>query len=876
MQRSNDISVNNRLRQERIERNWRQRDLAEQLGTTVVTVKRWERGYQQPSSYFRTKLCVLFGKSAEELGLVPNEAPEDTAFWSIPFPRNPFFTGRGLVLKQLHAILTSKPTMATRSYSLHGLGGIGKTQLAIEYAYRHRSEYQAVFWIEAETHTSLTSSFVKLATLLALPEGAEEDQSRIVAAVLRWLNRHEGWLLIFDNVEELSLVKPFLPTSDLGALLLTTRLQTLGTLAQQVDLPPMNIQEGVDFLLARTNHKASIESDQQEYAAAYTIITEMGGLPLALEQAGAYINATRCSLMDYLHLFQEVQHRLLDEHEPSSDHPLSVNRTFLLAFKQVEQRNPLAAELLTACAFLASEAIPEMFFLKGAPWLGSTLEAMTTDPLAFSEAIKVLLSYSLLQRSASTHTITVHRLVQAVLKARLTKSEQHSWERRIIDAMGQLFPADEGTQANYLAIGEQLITHAQTCLLLADRWHEDEALRIPLMTHVAAYLSKRVRYAEAELLFGRAVQVGEHVLGTEHLQVAEALYGLANLYQEQGKYSEAETLFERVLRVRQRELAAQHPLVATSLNTLGYCYYRRGKYEQAEDCYQRALRIREQVVAPEHPDIASSLLNLGTLYWRQGKYEQAEPLLKQALHIWEQALGFEHPQVTFPLTTLGVLHYDQGNYEQAEAYYQQTLRIWEQVFSEHPRLATSLNNLGALYQEQRKYAQAEEYYQRALLIWEHTAGSEHPESATILYNLGILCYEQGKYAQAEEYYQQALPIWEHALGSEHPDTAYVWNGLANLSRDQGEYERANQLYQRALTIRQQHLNPQHPVIADTLYDLARFHHLQQQTTQALLYYQQTLVIRQQVYGPEHPKTEEARHAITQLLQRPGSKTPAHP
>src|SRR5581483_1419437 len=462
--------------------------------------------------------------------------------------------------------------------SLHGLGGIGKTQLAIEYAYRHRYAYQAIFWVEAETYASLTSSFVRFAAALVLPEEAEEDQRKTVAAVLRWLNRHEGWLLIFDNVENLSFIKSFSPTSDQGAILLTTRLQSLGTLAQRLALPPMTLQEGSDFLLARTNRKKYAEVNQQEYAAAQEIITEMGGLPLALEQAGAYIDATQCSLSEYLHLFRQMQHRFLDEHEPSSDHPLSVNRTFLLTFEQVAQRNPFAAELLTACAFLAPEAIPEMFFLESSPWLGPAFEVMASDPLAFPDAIKVLLSYSLLQRNAPTRTITVHRLVQAVLKARLTETEQRIWGRRGIDAMNRLFPADDGTQANYLSIGEQLITHAQACLLLADQWNEDEALRVSLMSHVAAFLSRCVCYGDAEPLFERTIQIGETVLGAEHLLVAEALYGLADLYLEQGKYAKAEPLLERVLGIRNQALAAYHPLVATSLNGLGYCYFRRGKY----------------------------------------------------------------------------------------------------------------------------------------------------------------------------------------------------------------------------------------------------------------------------------------------------------
>ena len=307
---------NDRLRQERIRRNWRQKDIAEQLGTTVLTVKRWERGHQQPGPYFREKLCALFDKSPADLGLIPEEPyllsvpPEATSLWNIPFPRNPFFVGRDQILAQLHTGLTGKPTRAalTQSYSLHGLGGIGKTQLAIEYSYRHRREYSAILWVEAETQASLTASFVALAGLLALPEQKEEDHNKVMAAVLHWLNGHQGWLLIFDNVEDLTSLAPFLPSSDQGALLLTTRLQTLEVLTQRVELPLLTNQEGCDFLLVRTGrlrHRTDHPSiDTQDLAVARQIVAQMGGLPLALEQAGAYIESTQCGLPDYLRLFQ--------------------------------------------------------------------------------------------------------------------------------------------------------------------------------------------------------------------------------------------------------------------------------------------------------------------------------------------------------------------------------------------------------------------------------------------------------------------------------------------------------------------------------------------------------------------------------------------
>ncbi len=215
MERFSSPSWSKRLQHERILRNWRQQDLADHLETTVVTIRRWERGSQQPSAYFRVKQCVLFGISAQELGLVepaatspgatvgeggtPTQAPSIEApstLWAMPYPRNPFFTGRDPLLEQLHQQLAHEHRVAfSQSIVLSGLGGIGKTQTAIEYAYRHVHDCTAVFWIGAETAERLVSSFLTLAETLQLPEQQESEKLQVVRAVQRWLATHQGWLL---------------------------------------------------------------------------------------------------------------------------------------------------------------------------------------------------------------------------------------------------------------------------------------------------------------------------------------------------------------------------------------------------------------------------------------------------------------------------------------------------------------------------------------------------------------------------------------------------------------------------------------------------------------------------------------------------------
>src|SRR5262249_25924319 len=220
--------------------------------------------------------------------------------WNVPYARNPFFTGREEILETLHKHLSGEAVGAiTQSYALSGLEGIGKTQLAVEYSYRYSLSYSAIFWIAAANTETILHSFGSVAERLQFPERQDADQEKIVATVQRWLSTHNQWLLVFDNVEDLALLQRFLPAARVGAVLLTTRRQSLGTWAHSLELSELSHSEGVLLLLRRAkmlSPQASQEEMQKlakiipaEYQAAEQLIAAMDGLPLALDQAGAYI-----------------------------------------------------------------------------------------------------------------------------------------------------------------------------------------------------------------------------------------------------------------------------------------------------------------------------------------------------------------------------------------------------------------------------------------------------------------------------------------------------------------------------------------------------------------------------------------------------------
>jgi len=272
--------------------------------------------------------------------------------WNVPLQRNTFFTGQEEVLSRLARALQSEQKSAlTQPHAINGLGGIGKTQLALEYAYRHRQDYHAVLWGHADTREALISTFVSIAHLLDLPQKAEKDVMVIVEAVKAWLTGRSHWLLILDNADELGIVKEFIPPAFQGHLLLTTRAQATGAWARKTEVEAMKPEVGAILLLRRASLIAPAALLEHASPTDVTVAQElsevMGGLPLALDQAGAYIAETQSRLASYLQIYQQHRTELLGRRGSlSSDYPDTVATTWSLNFQRVEERNHAAADLL--------------------------------------------------------------------------------------------------------------------------------------------------------------------------------------------------------------------------------------------------------------------------------------------------------------------------------------------------------------------------------------------------------------------------------------------------------------------------------------------------------------------------------------------------
>ena len=632
-------------------------------------------------------------------------------YWNLP-PRNPFFTGRDEYLKALeHALARGGTAALTQPQAISGLGGIGKTQTAIEYAYRHRDQYRAVLWSRADTRDAVVSGYAAIASLLDLPEKDERDTKVTAEAVRRWLERQTGWLLILDNVEDLACVaQPFLPADATGHVLITTRLQATGAIAQSVELEKMEPEEGALFLLRRAKLiapdaplEAAFETDRKP---AREITEQVAGLPLALDQAAAYIEETPSTPAKYLKLYRTEGAALRDRRGKLATDHASVTITFSLAFARVAEANPAAADLVRACAFLAPDAIPEEIFTQGGKELGKPLAQAAGKPLSWDAAVAEAGRFRLIHRNVAKDTLNIHRLVQEVLKDGMDAPTRRVWAERVVQALNKVFPLVEFQSWPQC---ERLIPHAIAAGRLVEDFGLDSIAAARLLNQSGYYLHGRARYAEAEPLYRRALAIREKAQGPDHPDTATTLNNLAGIYDEQGRYVEAESLYQRAIAICEKGLGPDHANTAASLNNLALLYHHQGRYAEAEPLYQRALAIREEALGPDHPSTATSLNNLAGLYHDQGRYGEAEPLLQRALAIYEKALG-----------------------------------------PDHPNTAASLNNLAGLYDSQGRYGEAEPLYQRALAICEKALGPDHPKTAGSVYNYALFLRQRGRAAEAEK------------------------------------------------------------------------------------------------------------------------------
>lgn len=780
---------------------------------------------------------------------------------------SPFFTGREDVLATIHTSFTSQ-TRQPRVLALSGMPGCGKTQIALEYASRHEEEYRTILWLDATSQHTFKEAIVSLAESLCFLEQDRADDRQLLRAFKRWLQQHDHWLVILDNVRDLSYVNHVVPVHQSGHILVTTSSQATGEFASRIPIEQMPQEESILFLLrrARIIGEQALREDasEAEYMQAGLIIQALGGLMLALDQAGAYIEETGYSLAEYLDLYQKQGSALLAlRGKFALAHPDSVMMTLSLSFKEVMQECPQALELLQLCAFLSPDALPREMIVQGSAALDGSLHVLT-DLQVLNQAMTTLLSFSLLQHRTGTTLLSMHRLVQALLVGKCLLREQRQWASRAVRLLNRVFP--EPAFENRPTC-EKYFVQARTCAEHILHYQLKQKEAIQLLQRLGTYCYQRAHYRDAEHYLMAALHICEQGKKTDQATIALTLHSLALLSYKQGKYQEAQALYQRVLRIWEQIYGPEHQIIARVLNDQALVYKDEGNYQKAEALYLQALSIQEHTLGLAHPDAAAFFSNLAMLYEDQGKSALADSLYQRTFAIEEQALDADHPDRALSLNIQAIQCEKQGHYAEAEELYQRALAIQQRNGPDHPDTAQTLSNLADLYEILHRYQEAEVFYQQALAIVRKAFGQEHPETATILNNLGYLFCQQRRVSEAEALYLQALNIYERTRGPEHHDIAIVLTHLGRLYIERKQDQLAEPLLRRGLAIRERVYGQMHLDTCQSMSALAEVLVSQQQYAQAESLYRRYLAVSQQLLSAEHPDVLIARQRLSSVLER---------
>ncbi|MGK7925469.1 MAG: FxSxx-COOH system tetratricopeptide repeat protein [Spirulina sp.] len=735
-------------------------------------------------------------------GVKAGEIPHSSIFHlkSTPpqnLPRSDaIFVGREQDIKQLHAQL--QQANGLDSVAITGMGGVGKSSLALQYALRHKESYSGgICWLHAHDR----DLGIQIISYCRTQLGLSSPENLTLLERVRYCWSHwplEGDVLIaFDDVSNYSAIRAYLPPDHSRfKVLLTTRLYRL---EDAIGYFPIDV---LDESAALRLLESSIGSSriEAEIPEAKNLCEWVEYLPLGLELVGHYLSQKPdLSLSDFQ---QELEAQKLAQQDlrlraPGMRAELDIGTVFELSWIELKTREQELLGLLG------------LFALTPIPW--EIAANCLSDLNDLEELRDRLIAFSVLN-AITADTFQLHPLIREFVKRKIATSDR-------IDALKQRYcqgmvkVAQQIPKMPTLKDIEQFsptIPHLIEAATNLMAWVQDKDVIFPFMG-LGRYYKGQGLYSQAEPWFEQCLSIVRDRLGKEHLDVATALNNLAGLYHSQGRYEEAESLYLQALALYRKHLGDKHPEVASSLNDLALLYESQGRYEKAEPLYLQALALSRKRLGEEHPDVASSLNNLAGLYESQGRYEEAETLYLQALALNKQLLGENHPDVASSLNNLALLYRSQGRYEEAEPLYLQALALSRKHLGEdHPDVATSLNNLALLYRSQGRYEESETLFSQALAFYKKLLGEDHPHVAASLNNLAGLYQSQGRYAEAEILFSQALALRKKLLGEDHPHVAASLNNLAGLYQSQGRYAEAELLYLDALEIALQKLGEHHP------------------------------------------------------------------
>ncbi len=793
---------------------------------------------------------------------------------------------------------------------LHGLGGVGKTRLAVEYALAHDRLYDVLLFVSAESPFVLEASLAGLALppVLDLVPETESDELKRLQAVMHWLESHDRWLLIVDNVDTedamLAVQSRLGAVEGTGHMLITGRYTKWDGGVRSLQLGMLDQKAAVGYLLRRCVNRRPEDSDE---GAAALLASEIEGLPLALEQAAAYVNLHAVSLREYHVLWRENDERVRAWFDPAvMRYPRSVATTWETSFSQLSRN---AGGIIGLLAWLSSESLPRDVF-RGEVLedvLRKHVDAGIAQPLP---ALKELTDYSLVHRTGPDG-IRIHRQVQEVARHRLILDARDriflETSLRVMDAYPAGDPYEASQWPYWVPVGPHILALAG--------WSEHYEIPEPcgrLLNQLGICMMRRSSYREAHGCFFRslaframahgiasaecAVVMGnlgwacgkldkfpeaeKHYLGAaniltrmgpgEEADAAKILGNLGGIYIEMNRFAEAEQFMNLAEVAEERAMAHGYSRPAGSLGDKGGLFRQMGWYDKAEACFREAVLRAGKEHGADHPDVATLTSNLGLVLQDLGRYDEAEACFRAALASDLHTFGSGHSAVGRDRNNLALLLRAMGRLAEAKALLRESLKHDKRTFGpRHSEVADDCNNLGLVLIDQGRWKLADVVLNRALEIDSLVHGRRHVRVATALANISFIRKAQGENRKALDFLEEAKGIQIELLGADHPDLGPIWINIASLLQLEDETRDARRALRKAGEIYRKRFGRRHHRLGTLLSNFAHVYWQEGRMARAECLYLHALKQDIRIHGPLHPEIAVDQFNLSVLLRQCG-------
>ena len=716
----------------------------------------------------------------------PNTFQDETMCTNNLPEQNKYFSGRVDVLEYIDSLFNKeKKDTISICQTISGLGGIGKTQLSIQYAYNYHYKYKTCIWfVDAESSSSIYNSFSVFVQQFNLFLPKNYNTKDLQRAIKAWLSENRGWLVILDNLENVDTILPYLPDKINGQILITTRNTRLdyGT---PFLLNVFDLNEALIFMKKRLSNTNECKMEYYKYKdfseKSTVLIKRLGYLPHALEQAAAYIKEVRCSISDYLELLNQSSVDAFSDKYASPEYYTSiVTSTWNISFAALEDSSQ---QLLNLCAYMGADNIPVNFFAEMRDLLPDPLKNALSKQLTLNRVVTGLRTYSL--ASGTVEYINIHRLVQEVIRKHLEIEEGNNsgvnrWLQLDFNMLESYLPTS-CEEAYGVSQFMPIAIHAES---IADHYSilvKTKSLKLKianLYDKIGDCYDDCGIFDNAFRNYSSSLHIKELYLGKKHSETAIQYDNIGLLYTRTGDYLEAVKWHKKAIHILESSLGKKSLDTATAYNNLGLALVKNGDYDKGISWYQKCIDIELKILGDDHIELAADYNNMGEAYHQKHDEESALKYLKLALEIKEKQIGCMNSNIAITYNNLGSVYWRLKQYDNAIKYTQKSLNIYKRIYGEkHPNFALEMANLASILADMGDLEKARHDYMIAIEVGISSLGLSHPETAKTIDGMGTTYLSDGQIKFALPYFLLAYKLLTGSLNQKHSDVMLVYNHL---------------------------------------------------------------------------------------------------